>query len=140
MRTFQIKSEYIDDWGDDPTMDIISEAKLETISRGWEVSPESLMHELTELITPSVRLYASYGTLGHEKTPVFTEGLPVSDSYRIIDVILPCKAWENNCGQTMVELAGETYLLYEVLTNIGNDPALRWYSNGHENIRKLREI
>ena len=47
MRTYKIKPEYADLWGEDVDEDtVITEEELEMITRGWETTPEDVMDQL----------------------------------------------------------------------------------------------
>lgn len=78
------------------------------------------------------KLYASYGVLAHEKTPIFSDTIPASDAYSVITVEIPDEypLSENDLGETLIDIEGKTYLLQEVLKNKGDDPVLSWY-DGH---------
>ena len=75
------------------------------------------------------KLYASYGVLAHEKTPIYSDEAPASEAYSIITVEIPDEypLSENGLGETLIDIYGSTYLLQEVLTNSGDRPALKWY-------------
>ena len=75
------------------------------------------------------KLYESYGVLAHEKTPVFSDEIPASEAYNVITVEIPAEypLSENAAGETLIDIAGNTYLLSEVLKNKGDAPVLTWY-------------
>lgn len=79
------------------------------------------------------KLYESYGMLAHEKTPVYSDMLPATDAHNVITVEIPDEYTlsENGAGDTLIDIDGETYLLREVLSNKGDNPALKWF-DGHK--------
>lgn len=49
-KSYKIKDEYLDLWGEDATEDtIITEEELEMITRGWDKKPEDVMDQLIPL-------------------------------------------------------------------------------------------
>ena len=74
-------------------------------------------------------LFESYGVLAHEKRPVYSDTVPASDAYNIITVEIPDEypISENASGETLIDINGKTYMLYEVLTNNGDAPCLKWF-------------
>ena len=76
------------------------------------------------------KLYASYGVLAHEKQPVYTDGLPVSDIYDIVTVDLPAlvSIHHNAAGETLVDIDGQVYLFDDILSTDDQDqPILTWF-------------
>ena len=75
------------------------------------------------------KLCESYGVLGHEKRPVYSEMIPASDVYNVVTVDIPDEypTSENALGETLIDIAGNTYLLTEVLTNHGDKPCISWF-------------
>lgn len=75
-------------------------------------------------------IYGIYGTLAHEKRPVFTDVKPsgntpyIAENVSIPDEII---AGKNEDGELILSLGGTQYLLREALTNAGDTPVLRWY-------------
>lgn len=88
------------------------------------------------------QIYASYGVLAHEYKPVYSVDRPASRAYDKIYVSLP-EGWawgENITGQTLIiSPDGETYLANDILTNLGDKPALKWADNTIV-LEKCREI
>ena len=77
-----------------------------------------------------MEMYASYGVLTHEKHPVYSLSVPASEIYDTFDLTLP-DGWrfcESTHGDTLIESPdGTLYLWYDILTNFGDHPVLRWY-------------
>lgn len=76
------------------------------------------------------KLYASYGVLAHEKQPVYTDGLPVSDIYDIVTVDLPAGVYilHHAAGGTLVDIDGQVYFLNDILSTDDQDqPILTWF-------------
>ena len=49
-KTYKIKPEYIDGWGDDANEDtVLTEEDLEMITSGWEKTPDEVMYQLIEI-------------------------------------------------------------------------------------------
>lgn len=78
--------------------------------------------------TKIIKLYENYGVLAHEYESAFsaTAAAGIHDE---ICVELPNVVGETILGEPVVELDGAEYTLREVLTNVGNKPALEWYEN-----------
>lgn len=73
-----------------------------------------------------VKIFKSYGVLAHEKQPFYSVSAPASDIFEQVTVKLPCKTWRNFEDQIGVTLDGVDFLLSDVLTNCGDDPAMIW--------------
>lgn len=83
-------------------------------------------------------IYGIYGTLAHEKRPVFTDVKPsgntlyIAEEVNIPDEII---AGKNEGGELILILGGTQYLLHEALTNAGDAPVLRWYDGrGYQSV------
>lgn len=91
----------------------------------------------------TMKIYASYGVLAHEKRPVYTVEAPAGDICDELTVELP-EGWElaeNEAGAPLLTMpTGETYLARELLTNRGDAPALRWYGGHQHHIITLKII
>lgn len=78
--------------------------------------------------TKIIKLYENYGVLAHEYESAFS-ATAAAEIHDEIYVELPNVVGETICGEPVVELDGVEYALSEVLTNVGNEPALEWYKN-----------
>jgi hypothetical protein len=87
-----------------------------------------------------VKIFKSYGVLAHEKQPVYTVNVPASDIYDQITVKLPCKTWRNVMDDLGVTLDGEDFLLSDVLTNLGDEPALVWMDSTQTTRHTILEV
>lgn len=92
----------------------------------------------------TIRFYASYGVLAHEKHPVFTLTKPANeDIHDIMEGTLP-DGWtltENVYGEPLLEATdGTTYLGRDILTNYGDDPVLRWYDGTKSYTAKIKDV
>lgn len=87
-----------------------------------------------------VKIFKSYGVLAHEKQPVFTVSAPASDIFDQINVKLPCKTWRNAMDEIGVTLDGVDFLLSDVLTNWGDDPALAWVDDTQTKRHLILEV
>lgn len=76
--------------------------------------------------TKIIKLYENYGVLAHEYESAFS-ATAAAEIHDEIHVELPNVVGETICGEPVVELDGMEYALSEVLTNVGNEPALEWY-------------
>lgn len=76
----------------------------------------------------SMKLYASWGILAHEFRPVYTADGPRSEAYDIVHVKWPegFPLSRNYLGEWLIDVGECVYLLRDVLTNWGDDPALIW--------------
>lgn len=86
----------------------------------------------------TIKGYANYGVLSHEKQTIFTAGekntyAKVSEE---IEITLP-DGWtgaENQAGMPLIiSPDGETYKADEILSSYGDNPVLSWYdgAKGH---------
>lgn len=88
--------------------------------------------------TKTIRIYASYGELGHEKQPAYS-ATAHGDIYDVYTVEIPNVTGETATGELVVNLDGTEYALHEVLNNDDQAPALIWYPYPFARIpRKLR--
>lgn len=80
----------------------------------------------------TIKGYANYGVLSHEKQTIFTAGekntyAKVSEE---IEITLP-DGWtgsENQMGETLITSPnGEVYKANEILSSWGDNPVLSWY-------------
>lgn len=78
--------------------------------------------------TKIIKLYENYGVLAHEYESAFS-ATAAAEIHDEICVELPNVVGETICGEPVVELDGAEYALREVLTNVGDEPALEWYEN-----------
>ena len=92
-----------------------------------------------------IKLYKSYGVLAHEKEPVYTYINPASEIYDVISVEIP----ETFNPRGVVHIASDTILVHvgdwdhlidEVLTNVGDAPALGWWDGEKDVYRILRIV
>lgn len=74
-----------------------------------------------------IKVFASYGVLAHEKKPFYSVGAPAGDIYDEITVKIPYPTWSNPMGDLGVTIDGVDYLMSQVLTNHGDEPALTWF-------------
>lgn len=72
------------------------------------------------------KIFKSYGVLAHEKEPVYTFRRSASEIYDTLTVEIPHVAGVNDNDEPLLELDGVTYRLGDVLTNIGEKPAISW--------------
>lgn len=72
-------------------------------------------------------IYAHYGVLAHEKRPVYSPFSNPGDLCDELTVEIPFPVWRNYMDEPGVTIGGKDFLLWEVLTNRGDDPALVWY-------------
>ena len=87
-----------------------------------------------------VTIYKSYGVLAHEKQPFYSVSAPASNIYDEIKAEMPWKVWKNASGEPCVTLGGVDYLVREILTNWGDDPALVWYEDDGKHHRLLKVV
>ena len=87
-----------------------------------------------------IKIYKSYGVLAHEKQPFYSVISPGSDIYDEIKVEMPCEVWETASGEPGVTLGGVDYLVREILTNWGDDPAMVWYEADGKHHRLLKVV
>lgn len=78
--------------------------------------------------TKIIKLYENHGVLAHEYESAFS-ATAAAEIHDEIYVELPNVVGETILGEPVVELDGTEYALCEVLTNIGNEPALEWCKN-----------
>jgi hypothetical protein len=78
--------------------------------------------------TEIIKLYENYGVLAHEYESAFS-ATAAAEIHDEIYVELPNVVGETILGEPVVELDGEEYALGDVLTNVGNEPALEWCKN-----------
>ena len=53
---------------------------------------------------------------------------------------MPCNVCESASGEPYVTLSGVDYLVREILTNWGDDPALVWYEADGKHHRLLKVV
>lgn len=87
--------------------------------------------------TKTIRIYASYGELGHEKQPAYS-ATAHGEIYDVYTVEIPNVTGTLPDGELVVSLDGTEYALHEVLTNDDQAPALVWYPNPFCRAHKLR--
>ncbi len=91
-----------------------------------------------------VKLYKSYGVLAHEKQPFYSYTVPASDIYDVIKVEIPETFAPRETtyfrGDICVTIGKYSYLLNEVLTNVGDAPALGWWDGEKDVYRILRIV
>ena len=79
-----------------------------------------------------MKIYKSYGVLAHEYQPVYTADVPASEIYDVVNVTLP-DGWEEADGAfgdtLLVSPDGETCIGNEIISNLGDRPALIWADN-----------
>lgn len=96
-----------------------------SFARNFRTTPSPVSYEDAEQLI----VYATYGTLAHEKEPVYTAD-GHGEIYDAITVEIPSgiTVSTNDAGETLLTTPdGTTYLANEILTNVGDEPALRWY-------------
>ena len=80
----------------------------------------------------SISLYRIYGTLGHERQPVYADAecCPPENPYDLIEADLP-KGWEAHkspLGESLIESpAGTVYLVSDCIRAVSDNPVLVWY-------------
>lgn len=88
--------------------------------------------------TKTIRIYASYGELGHEKQPAYS-ATAHGEIYDVYTVEIPNVTGTLADGELVVSLDGTEYALHEVLGNDDQAPALIWYPSPFARFpRKLR--
>lgn len=89
----------------------------------------------------TMRLYESYGALGHEFRPIYSWTVPATDHYNIVSVEIPDEypISRSVTQDLLIDLDGETYLLREVLTNFRDSPCLIWFDGKQKHRRILRK-
>ena len=87
-----------------------------------------------------ITIYKSYGVLAHEKQPFYSVNAPASEINEAIKVRLPYDVWATASGELGVTLGGVGYLVREILTNWGDDPALVWYEADGKHHRLLKVV
>lgn len=85
------------------------------------------------------KLFESWGVLGKERRPVYSDTIPATEHYDIITVDIPYPLAENEMGETLIDIDGTTYLLSEVLTDCGDAPCIAIY-DGHQMRRIMLEV
>lgn len=90
----------------------------------------------------TIKIYASYGVLAHEKRPVYTESAPISDIYDALTVELPndITTYVGAWGDRIFEVCEKRYLASEILTNWGDEPALVWSDGKTQHHRVLKVV
>lgn len=80
----------------------------------------------------SIQLYRIYGTLGHERQPVYADAecCPPENPYDLIEADLP-KGWDAHksmLGETLIESpAGTVYLVGDCIETVADNPVLAWH-------------
>lgn len=87
-----------------------------------------------------IKIYKSYGVLAHEKQPFYSVSAPASPIYDEIKAEMPCEVWETASGEPCVTLGGVDYIVREILTNWGDEPALVWYEDDGKHHRLLKVV
>ena len=66
-----------------------------------------------------ITVYANYGVLAHEKTPVYTLH-PITGAYDKLSIQIPddLYAGENHAGDVLLTIGGDTYTLDEALRRV----------------------
>ena len=85
------------------------------------------------------KIYKSYGVLAHEYRPFYSVSAPASDIYDKINVDFPFPLRETAYCGLIVTIDGTDYLLRDVLTNWGYEPALVW-SDGKRKRHKILKV
>lgn len=89
----------------------------------------------------TMKIYAYYGLLGHEKEAVYSPNLVKEDC--VIDELTvempPYPTWKTVIGETGITLGGTDYLLREVLADRDGKPAICWY-DGHYHHHKTLTV
>lgn len=95
----------------------------------------------------TIKGYANYGVLAHEKRTIFTVSTPDATATvnEEIEITLPdgWEASENNFGETLINTPeGETYIASDIISSWGDNPALSWYdgSNSHRITLEWRSL
>lgn len=90
-----------------------------------------------------VKIYANYGVLGHDKSPVYRFGYPCSEFYDKYDVIIPdCfKVDLNEANDLLITLSsGDIYLARDLIHTINDSPAFVWFDGLNDHIVKLELV
>lgn len=87
----------------------------------------------------TIQIYKSFGVLGHEYQPFYSESAPASDVFERISVEIPFPTWRNVMDEVGVTIDGVDYLLSQVLTNHGDRPALAWF-DGRSRLHKILKV
>lgn len=85
------------------------------------------------------KLYESWGMLGKERRPVYSDMIPATEHYNVLTVEMPFQLSENGIGETLIDLEGETYLLSDVLSDWGDAPCIKWH-DGNKAHRVMLEV
>jgi hypothetical protein len=88
-----------------------------------------------------ITIYANYGLLGHEKSPVYKQD-KIGDINEKVDIVLPdeLNPKENEYGEITVELSGARYPLNGMLRAGKDDkPILVWYDGEKPRTMELKE-
>lgn len=87
----------------------------------------------------TIKGFANYGVLAHEKQIIFTISgkHPYATISEEIEIILPDK-WEvskNNFGALLIDTPeGKTYMADEIISSWGDEPVLSWYDGKNHRI------
>ena len=91
----------------------------------------------------TIKGYANYGVLAHEKQIIFTAYNPDAhaDYADEVEYTIP-EGWEtaeNEAGELLLTLDGKTYyLVHELLSSQGDKPVFVWYDGRTRNQQKLK--
>lgn len=85
------------------------------------------------------KLYESWGMLGKERRPVYSDMIPATDHYDVITVEMPFALAENDFGETLIDIDGKTYLLSDALSDWQDAPCITWY-DGKKSHRIMLEV
>jgi len=86
-----------------------------------------------------IKIYAYYGLLAHEKQPVYSPFATSDTPREEVTVEIPFPVWHNAMNCPGVTIDGVDFLLSDVLTNHGDEPAIRW-CDGHKTHYRLLKI
>ena len=82
-------------------------------------------------------IYANFGELAHEKVIVYdTVAGEIADA---VKVEIPSGGY-NCCGELLVDIGNSTYTVKELLANVNDTPALRWYDGTGWNTQLLQVV
>ena len=92
-----------------------------------------------------LKLYGIYGTLAHEKRPVYTDVRPTGEALACseqitVEVPEQYPLSKNAMEETLIDIDGSTYLLQHVLTQYNGLPCLEWYDRGNFPHRVMFQI
>ena len=82
----------------------------------------------------TLKAFANYGSLAHEKKVLFTVGNPsdTATHSEVVEINLPegFEIDENAAGEQLITTPdGQVFLASEILTSYADSPAIGWYDN-----------